>query len=128
MQTCEVLTLSGLPIDPDSERYHTLYARLFCALVVKKITWKTSDSRTSTPSKTGIDDYLLLGETLMPRPTRVTMVVPVKEEATVPPTPIHQANITFADPVVDDAVAHIHAPKHEDKLNEAFEKHHNAAH
>ena len=55
-------------------------------------------------------------------------VVPVKEEATVPPTPIHQANITFADPVVDDVVAHIHAPKHEDKLNEAFEKHHNAAH
>ena len=38
----EVLTLLGLPIDPKSERYHTLYTCLFCALVAKKITWKTS--------------------------------------------------------------------------------------
>jgi hypothetical protein len=56
------------------------------------------------------------------------MVIPVKEEATVPPTPINQANITFTDPVVDDAVAHIHAPKCEDESNEAFKKHCNAAH
>jgi hypothetical protein len=65
----KVLTLSGLPIDPNSERYCMLYTHLFHALVVKKITWKTLDSHASTPSMTGIDDYLLPGDTLMPRPT-----------------------------------------------------------
>ena len=85
----EVLTLSGLPIDPDSERYCTLYARLFRALVAKKITQKTLDSHASTPSMTSVDNYLLPRETLMPRPMQGTMVILIKEEATVLPTPIH---------------------------------------
>ena len=98
----EVLTLLGLPIDPDSERYHMLYAWLFHALVAKKIGWKTLDSHASTPSMTGVYNYLPPGETLMPRHTWGTMVIPVKEEATVPPTLIHQANITFTNPVMDN--------------------------
>lgn len=59
LNVVEVLTLLVLPIDPDSERYHTLYACLFHALVVKKVAWKTSDSCACMPSMTAIDDYLL---------------------------------------------------------------------
>ena len=59
LNVVEVLTLLVLPIDPDSERYHTLYACLFHALVLKKVAWKTSDSCACMPSMTAIDDYLL---------------------------------------------------------------------
>lgn len=46
------------------------------------------------------------------------MGIPIKEEANIPPTSVYPANVTFADPVVDNTVAHIHAPKCEDELDE----------
>ena len=90
--------------------------------MAKKVTWKTSDSCASTPSVTGINDYLQPGEELVLKPTQNDSVSPVEEEATRPPMPLHPVNIMFADPIVENTVARIHAPKRKDELDEGFEK------
>ena len=61
-----------------------------------------------TPSIMGMDEYL--------------MPDPVIEGATVPPIIQPPGNLTFADPMVDKAVAQIHAPRLEGKSDEPFEK------
>ena len=45
------------------------------------------------------------------------------EGAIVPPANQPLGNVTFTDPVVDDAVVHIHMPQLEGESDKSFEKH-----
>ena len=51
------------------------------------------------------------------------VVSPVGEGAMVPPASQPLGNVTFTDPMVDDAVAQIHVPQLEGKSDESFKKH-----
>ena len=100
-----------------------MYAKYFKVLITKKVAKWTLDSRALTLSVTGINKYL------MPDPeTRVpwhqpNVVSPIGEGGMVTPASQPLGNVTFTDPMVDDAVAQIHLPQLEGKSDESFEKH-----
>ena len=104
-----------------------MYTKYFKALVVKKVAKRTSDSRASTPSIMGIDEYRMPEPGNQGQQPHANSASLTGEGAMVPPANQPLGNVTFADPVVDDAVVHIHAPQLEGESDKSFERCRNAA-
>jgi hypothetical protein len=57
-KTMGILSLCHMPIEPAFEQYKKTYVTMFKALVDKKVAKKTSDSQASTPSVSGLTQFL----------------------------------------------------------------------
>ena len=57
-QMVEVLTLAQKKTDLSSTLYKNMYLNIFRALIVKQIASKKTDTITSTPSVTNLEEYM----------------------------------------------------------------------
>lgn len=87
---------------------------------------KTSDSRASTPSVTGLQQFMSSEDADIYYLTDTCGQAHWSEEACLPPTPQTPGNVTFADPI-DNAVAQMNAPQQINETDKAYLRRRSAA-
>jgi hypothetical protein len=98
-ETMGILSLCHMPIEPVSERYKKTYITMFKALVDKKVAKKTSDSQASTPSISGLTQFLSKEDADATYQLNLNYRMTILTEAQLPPTPLTPGIITFTDPL-----------------------------
>jgi hypothetical protein len=125
-ETMGILSLCHMPIEPASERYKKTYVTMFKALVDKKVAKKTSDSQASTPSVSGLTQFLSKEDADTAYQLNPNYRTTIPTEAQLPPTPLTPGIITFTDPL-DDAMAQMNVPQCPDKSDTLYNQCRNAA-
>jgi hypothetical protein len=97
-----------------------MYMHMFGALLAKKVASKTSDSRATTPSATNMEDYMESSPI-----TTQALLTPLKEETWdggIPPPQHVPGNVTVINPVVEDTLVHINAPRQTNETDETYHR------
>jgi hypothetical protein len=125
-ETMGILSLCHMPIEPASKWYKKTYVTMFKALVDKKVAKKTSDSRASTPSVSGLTQFLSKEDADTAYQLNPNYQTTIPTEAQLPPTPLTPGIITFTDPL-DDATAQMNTPQCPNKSDALYNQHRNTA-
>ena len=89
-----------------SPGYQSMYCQIFKALIAKKVASKTSDLRASMPSVTHISKYMDSDSD-----TGKPIQGPKLEGRLECPSTHNPRNISFVDPMVEDAMTQMRAPQ-----------------
>jgi len=116
-QTRTVLVALRRKAEIGSDDYLGMYTKVFKALVTKRIASGKTDSRASTPSVTNWEDYTEHDEDMIQLKLKRE-----PEEAQVPQPSHGPSSVSFADPLIADAVAQMYAPQQQGES--AGEYHH----
>jgi hypothetical protein len=125
-ETMGILSPCHMLIEPASKWYKKTYVTMFKALVDKKVAKKTSDSRASTPSVSGITQFLSKEDADATYQLNPNYRMTIPMEAQLPPTPLTPGIITFTDPL-DDTMAQMNMPQHPDESDTLYNQCRNTA-
>lgn len=104
-QAMAALTAMRANTDLASPGYHNMYCRMFKALIAKKVASKMSDSCASTPTITHLAECMDSDSDAGMLPQE-----PEAEGKQEFPSTHNPGNVSFADPMVEDAMAQMCAP------------------
>jgi hypothetical protein len=116
------IMLRNTPTGPT--KYRQMYVHVFGALLMK-VALKTSDSRVTMPSATNMEDYMESSPITTQAP-----LTPLKEETWdggIAPLQQVPGNVMVIDPVVEDALVHINAPRQTNKTDKTYHRRRAAA-
>jgi hypothetical protein len=120
-QTRMVLVVLRRKAEIGSDNYPEMYTKVFKALVTKQIASGKTDSHASTLSITNWEDHTECDEDMIQLELKRE-----PEEAQVPQPSHRPSSVSFADPLIADAVAQMYAPQQQGESVGEYHRHRDA--